>query len=403
MCPKLYLLKSLDAIRLLLRYTLASEMINRILNLFRKKYITLNKIEVSKDNLLHNYRYLSSLDKKVKISPVVKSNGYGHGITNVAKILDPLNTPFFCVDSLYEAYELLKAKIKTPILITGYTNPENIKLKKLPFSYAVFTLDLAKAINDYQPDSGVHIFVDTGMRREGVSLDELPEFLNKTKQLPNLKIDGLMSHLASSESRTDPLFVSQIKQFKKAKEICGKMKVHPRWFHIGATGSIINPETRPVIASVSNLARAGLALYGYSSSTSDRNLKPALKLTTKIVQIKKVSKGEKLGYDGTYTAKKDLIIGVLPIGYYDGVDRRLSNKGIFLVDNIICPILGRISMNVNVIDLSKIPTPKVGQEVVVYSASPEDKNSVAKCAKICNTIPYDLLVNLAESIKRIIV
>lgn len=371
-------------------------MISQIFKLFKKNYQSLNIIEISRDSLLHNYRYLSSLSKKVRIAPVVKSNGYGHGIINVAKILDSQNALFFCVDSLYEAYELLKAKVKTPILITGYTNPENLKVKKLPFSYAVFTLDLAKAINDYQPHAGVHIFVDTGMHREGVSIEELPGFLNELKKLPNIKIEGLMSHLASSESNKDPLFLNQIKQYRKAKEICKKMGINPRWFHVAATGSIINPQTRSIIAGVSNLARAGLALYGYSSSTFDKNLKPALTLKTTIVQIKKVLKGDKLGYDGTYTAKKDMVIGILPIGYYDGVDRRLSNKGVCFVDNTECPILGRVSMNLNIIDLSKVPNPKAGQEVIVYS-------DISKDAKICKTIPYDLLVNLAETTKRIIV
>lgn len=378
-------------------------MLTKILKTFKKDFQTLNKIEVSRSNILHNYHYLSSLNKKVKIAPVVKSNGYGHGIINVAKILDPENTTFFCVDSLFEAYELYKARVKTPILITGYTNPENLKVKKLPFSYAVFTLDLAKTVNDYQPQAGVHIFVDTGMHREGVSIEELPNFLNELEKLPNLKIEGLMSHLASSESRKDLSFLAQVKQFQKAKEIFKKRGIKSRWYHIAATGSIVNPETRQIIASISNLARAGLALYGYSSSIFDKNLRPALTLTTKIAQIKKVSKGEKLGYDGTYTAKKDMIVGVLPIGYYDGIDRRLSNKGVCLVDNIECIIPGRVSMNLNIIDLSKVPNPKIGQEVVVYSSSPKDKNSFENAAKICKTIPYDLLVNLAETTKRIVV
>lgn len=371
-------------------------MLSSLFNFFSRKYETLNQIEVSKNNLSHNYSYLVSLDKRVKIAPVVKSNGYGHGITNVAKILESENPPFFCVDSLYEAYELLKAKIKTPILITGYTNPQNLKVKKLPFSYAVFTLDIAKVINEYQPQAGIHIFADTGMRREGVPVNELPAFLNELKKLSNLKIEGLMSHLASSESKTDPIFLRQIKQFKKAKEICAKFQVNPKWFHIAATGSIVNPETRPIITEVSNLVRAGLAVYGYSSSTYDKNLKPALTLTTRIAQIKQVSKGEKLGYDGTYTAKKDMTIAVLPVGYYDGVDRRLSNKGIFLVDNKPCPVLGRISMNINIIDISNIPDAHTGQEVIVYS-------DIGEAAKICNTIPYDLLVNLAETTRRVVV
>ena len=378
-------------------------MIDRFLNFFRKSYQTLNIIKVSRDNLLQNFNYVAALDKKVKIAPVVKSNGYGHGIINVAKILDPKNTPYFCVDSLFEAYQLQKAKVKTPVLVIGYTNPENLKFKKLPFSFAVFDLETVKVLNKFQPNCGVHIFVDTGMRREGVTIEELPNFLNNILKLPNVKIEGLMSHLASSKSRTDPLFLAQIKQFKKAKEIFKKIKVHPKWFHIGATGSLVNPETRPIIAGVSNLARAGLALYGFSSSTFDENLKPALSLTSKIVQIKKVSKGEKLGYEGTFTAKKDTLVGVLPIGYYDGVDRRLSNKGIFLVDNIECPVLGRVCMNINIINLKLVPNPKVGQEVIVYSGNPEDKNSIGNCAKRCKTIPYDLLVNLAETTRRIVV
>lgn len=378
-------------------------MIHRILNFFRKKYVTLNRIDISHDNLLHNYRYLASLNKKVKIAPVVKSNGYGHGILNVAKILNPLNTPLLCVDSLFEAYQLQKANVKTPILIMGYTNPENFKIKKMPFEFAIFDLETAKILNEFQPGCKIHIFVDTGMHREGVAIEELPEFLNQARKLSNIKIEGLMSHLASSAGRQDPLFLTQIKQFEKAKEILKKHKVNPKWFHIGATGSIINPETRPIIAEVSNLARAGLALYGFSSSTFDSNLKPALTLTTKIAQIKKVAKGEKVGYDGTYIAKRDLIIGIVPIGYYDGVDRRLSNKGIFLVDNIPCPILGRVSMNINIIDLNHIANPKAGQEAIVYSANPNDKNSLENSAKICKTIPYDLLVNLAETTKRVIV
>ncbi|MDD5416026.1 MAG: alanine racemase [Candidatus Daviesbacteria bacterium] len=375
----------------------------KFLNSFKKGYETLNKIEVSRDNLLYNYHYLSLLNKKVRIAPVVKSNGYGHGIVNVAKILDPLQTPFFCVDSLFEAYELQKAKIKTPILVMGYTNPENLKIKKLPFSFTVYDIDTANILNQFQPGCKIHIFVDTGMYREGIPIKDLPNFLTAMKQFNNLTIEGLMSHLASSESKTDPLFVNQIKQFKKAKDKCKKYGINPKWIHISATGALINPETRKIIEKISNLTRAGLSLYGFSSSTYDENLKPALTLTTKIIQIKKVSKGEKLGYDGTFTAKKDTLIGVVPIGYYDGVDRRLSNKGTFLTDNIECPILGKVCMNINIIDLSRLPNPKAGQEVIVYSRNPKDKNSIANSARLCKTIPYDLLVNLAETTRRVII
>src|SRR3990167_2816873 len=134
--------------------------IGQIKKLLGRRYEALNRLEISRANLTKNYRYLSSLSRKIKVAPVLKSNGYGHGIINVAKILDPLNPPFFCVDSMHEAYQLTKAGINTPVLITGYTNPENLKIKKLPFSYAVYTLDLAEVINNYQPQTGVHLFLD---------------------------------------------------------------------------------------------------------------------------------------------------------------------------------------------------------------------------------------------------
>lgn len=360
-------------------------MLDKILKALRREYQTLNTIEVSKSNLLGNYKYLSSLNRKVRIAPVVKSNGYGHGIENVQKILDDLNFPFYCVDSLYEAYQLQDAFIQNKIIVMGYTNPENFKIKKLPFSFAVFDLETAKVLNEFQPGSKIHIFVDTGMNREGIPVKDLPIFLEKLKKLPNIKIEGLMSHLASSESKTDPIFASQIKQFNKAKEICKKLKVNPRWFHISATGGIVNPKTQPIIASVSNLVRTGLALYGFSSSTFDPKLKPTLALKTKIAQIKNVK------------------IGILPIGYYDGIDRRLSNKGWVTINNIPCKILGRISMNINAIDLSKVPNPQVGQEVVVFSSNSSDPNSIENVAKICKTIPYDILISLATSTKRILI
>lgn len=375
-------------------------MISKVLKIFKQDYQTLNLIEVSKSNLIANFKYLSSLNKKIKIAPVVKSNGYGHGIIKIAKILDQLNPPYFCVDSLYEAYELQKVKIKTKILIMGYTNPENFKVKKLPFSFAIFDLKTAKILNDFQKGCDVHIFVDTGMHREGVSIDDLPNFLKVMKQFSNLTIEGLMSHLASSGGKNDPLFNLQIKNFKKALDIFKKYKIQPKWVHIAASGGLINKETNKIISQVSNLSRAGISLYGLGD---DKHLKPALKLITHLGQIKILRKGETTGYDGTYRAKKDLNIGILPIGYFDGVDRGLSNKGIVKIREIECPIIGRVSMNLTTVDLSKIENPKPGEQVLVYSDHPQDKNSVANVAKLCHRIPYEILVNLAESMKRIIV
>lgn len=371
-------------------------MLNKIRSLFGRDYQTLNRIEISKVNLLHNYKYLSSLNRKIKIAPVVKSNGYGHGIVEIVKILDSLYTfhvstrpPFFCVDSLYEAYKLLKAKIKTPILIMGYTDPQNFKVKKLPFSYTVFDIEMLRILNRYQPGCNIHIFVDTGMHREGISLNKLQSFLNHLKQFTNLKIEGLMSHLASADIRNDPLNKVQIKNFKKALEICKRHGIKPKWIHLQNSDAL----AFNLPGCKLNMARVGLGLYGISP---DPKLKPVLILKSKIIQIKKLEKGDRIGYGGIFTAKRPMLLGVLPLGYYDGMDRRLSNKGWVTVDGQPCKIVGRVSMNITTIDISKVPNPYIGQEVIIYG-------SIQNAAKICKTIPYDILIGLAASIKRVII
>lgn len=369
------------------------------LSLFRKKYLPLNVIEISEGSLRNNYYHLSKLAKNVMVAPVFKSNAYGHGINIVAKILDNVGAPFFCVDSLYEAYELKKANIKTPILIMGYVNPENLKNRKLPFSFAIYDREELIALNKYQPGVKVHLFVDTGMHREGIPFEDLPDFLNLCKQLKNIHIEGLMSHLGAANNLAATK--KQIANFNETKKMVFAAGLKPIWFHIAASSGLLhNAEYKNEIG---NLARCGIALYGVEPEKLDKNLKPVLTFKTILNQIKELKRGEKVGYDFTLTAKKDMHIGVLPVGYFDGIDRRLSNKGNVLINNIACPIMGRVSMNITTIDISNVPEPQVGDEVIIYSNKTKDKNSIVNAAVIAKTIPYDLVVKLSTTTKRIVV
>src|SRR5579859_6103710 len=178
-------------------------------SLFKSNYYPLNKLEISADRLLSNYQFLSNLSDQ-KIAPVLKSNAYGHGLITVAKILDNKGAPFFCVDSLYEAYELLKAKITTPILIMGYVNPYNLRVKSLPFSYVAYDIELVETLNKYQPGANIHIFVDTGMHREGILLDELSEFLRYAQKFSRVNIEGLISHFGMADNPENVLTKMQI-------------------------------------------------------------------------------------------------------------------------------------------------------------------------------------------------
>jgi alanine racemase len=367
--------------------------------IFKKQYEPLNLIEISRSRLINNYRYLSKINSKIKVAPVLKSNAYGHGIVEVGKILDELNPVFFCVDSIYEAYQLFNAKIKTPILITGFVDTENLKVKKLPFSYAVFDLAQFRGILKSQPQASVHLFIDTGMHREGLRVDELESFIKELSLKEKQRIVGLMSHLAFSESPKNPDTKKQIVQFRSALRILKKYLVYPKWVHFGNSSGLLN--NKQLGLSFTNVARTGLALYGISS-LNNNGLKPVLQLITHVIQVKKIKKGEKVGYDFTYEAKNDGLIAVLPIGYNDGVERRLSDNGIMLVKNIDCPIIGRISMNLCVIDVSEAKNIKIGDKVIVFSNN-EDENNVVNSAKKTNMIPYGILIHLERSTKRKII
>lgn len=374
-------------------------MLNLLRRILGRKYHFLNQIEISKNNLNSNYNYLSSLDKNLQIAPVLKSNAYGHGLVLIAKILEKSSPPFFCVDSLHEAYQLYNSGIKTPILIMGYIDPENLRVKRLPFAYAVYNLDYLKKIHQYQPHAEIHLKVDTGMHRMGILIDELENLLKAIALIPDLKIGGLMSHLATIKGL---LFNLQLNNFIRAKNLLAKYGFTPPTFHVGASEAILDPHVRSEMARVSNIIRAGKSLYGISTHTQDNNLRPVLKLTSKIAQIKKIKKGDLVGYDGTFTAKNDMQIAILPIGYFDGVDRRLSNRGSVMVGNTNCKIIGRVSMNITTIDISNVKNPKINQQVEIFSNQQKDPNSIFNIAKICDTIPHEILIHLDSSITRVV-
>ncbi len=368
-----------------------------------RQYQHLNKILISKSAIENNYKALSRLHSESVIAPVVKSNAYGHGLKSIASIFDKLNPPFLMVDSLYEAYELKKLKVKTKILLLGYTKPENFSVKKLPFEYAVSDIETVEALNKYQSNCNIHLFIDTGMSREGIRLEYLESFIHQLKNYQFVNVVGLCSHLSSASSKDD-ITKEQIKLFKQALSKLNDKGINPQWRHISASDGAFK-----LFDPAFNLIRAGLSLYGINPfPVNDRlynkiSLQPALTLKSTIVQIKKIKSGDKVGYDGTYIAKNSMTIGLVPAGYNEGVDLRLSNIGFVKVGNNYCKIIGSVSMNITIIDLTDIENVKVGTECIIFSNNDEDKNSISQSARLIKTKPYELLVHLHPSIKRIIV
>ncbi len=366
---------------------------------FKKEYFPLNTITISEKALDDNYSYLSNLTKDLRIAPVFKSNAYGHGF-EIAKVLDKVNAPFFCVDSIYEGYKLLKQNVKTPILIMGYVDPRNLQIKKLPFSFAIYNREMLENVYKYQPHAGIHIFVDTGMKREGIPMSGLPSLIETLRAKKDIHVEGLMSHFGASDIFND-LTQLQVKNFQIAQALFKTAGISPKWIHHANSSAILNYKNYK--GKIGNLARVGISLYGIDPENKNKKLKPILEFSSTLAQIKDLAKGESTGYDFTFKAKKNMKIGVVPAGYNDGVDRRLSNVGYMKIGETFCKIVGRVSMNLTMIDITEVKNARVGDKVIVYSNKSDDKNSFFNSALVCKTIPYDLLVKLTTATKRVII
>ncbi len=376
---------------------------------FGREYKNLNKIEISKPALRNNFNYFQSKHPHTKICPVLKSNAYGHGLKILAEFIDQEIQPrFLVVDSLYEAYELEEENINTPILIIGYTRPDNFKLKKnLNFTFPVYDEQTIAVLAKYHPEAKVHLKIDSGMNRLGIQPNQVDDFIKLLKKYPRLNVTGIYTHLSQADDPQTKKFTNnQVKTFKSVINQFENQGFNFKWKHISATSGsevVDDPEF--------NLIRTGLGFYGISpfpketkeNEQLEKNLKPALKFITHLAQIKKINKGAEISYGGTYTAKKDMKIGILPAGYYDGVDRRLSNKGVVTINGKDCPILGRVCMNLTIVDLSKVKNPQIEQVVTIYDNQTNSKNSTKNSADLANTIPYTLLVDLAPSTRRVLV
>lgn len=359
------------------------------------------KVYVSSSAILHNLHTYQKKCAPLACAPVLKSNAYGHGLLPIARILDNEKLPFFVVDSLYEARTLRKNAIKTPILIIGYVQPESIIKNTLPgITFCITSKEQLKAVAlQIRKPIRIHIKVDTGMHRQGILPTEIFECIHIIGNNKNFMLEGICSHFADADN-TDSTFTTL--QRKTWSDVVTQFKnVIPsiRYVHISATaGTAYAPSAHE------NMVRLGLGLYGINPSPFlDLPLKPALKMTAVISTVKQITKGEHVGYNGTYCAERDISIATVPVGYFEGVDRRLSNCGSFKIGETFCPVIGRVSMNITSIDVTSVPTISIGDEVTIVSNGADDENSVVNLAKKAQTIPWEILIHIPQHLKRIVI
>jgi len=373
-----------------------------MLNFFRKlvkpKYQVLNRIEIIKKNLLFNFDYLQSKQPQAAIFPVLKSNAYGHGLKEVCRIVNRTKAPMVVVDSFPEA-QIVYRYFKRQVLLLSempHRAYKYCRFKKTEF--CVYSIDTFKYLARHHSGAKIHLFVNTGMNREGIS--DLEVFLETVKEyLPRLKIVGLCSHLASRDEESE-LNRIQADRFFVALDVLYHHKIFPRWVHLGNSAGILAMHDDRLTAY-----RAGLAFYGYSDSVNQKDLKPALKLFSTVIGEQKLKAGDKVSYNETYEAKDDTNIALVPFGYYEGLDRRLSNKAEFLVKGqkkFWAKIAGRVCMNLICLECANNKI-RVGDQVEIVSSVNDDPNSVNNLANISQSIPYEVLVRFQGNIHREVV
>lgn len=382
----------------------------------RFPYQPLISVEISRANILHNLHAFIRIAPQHDhfIAPVLKSNAYGHGLIEVASILERARKdhpqyrerlPFFVVDSYFEAVALRSHGIRTPVLVIGYTRPEIIRETRLPrVSFAVTSLETLKAIrNNGLHRISVHLKIDTGMHRQGILEHEIEQALDMIAEFPHIHLDGICSHLADADTEGSDSTLEQIAIWNRVVSRIRQEVPDIRYVHLAASYG-----HRYSARIEANTTRLGIGLYGLADDISPfekHDLRPAMSLKTILTSVKHIRVGDTVGYNNTFQAERDMTIATIPVGYAEGLDRRLSNTGFVLVgpDEIPCRIIGRISMNIASVDVSAVPHSRAGMSVIVISNMSDDPNSMAAMARSAGTIPYELAVHIPSQLKRSIV
>lgn len=355
-----------------------------ILDFLRQKikpnYKPYNRIEVSSSILASNYRKLKELSAK-EIIPVLKSNAYGHGLKLVAKILDDLSIKLVAVDSFPEAQVVWKYS-KAEVLFLSELPKKAYKYCPVTKSqFCVSSVEIIDYLAKNLPGSRVHIFVNTGMNREGFK--DLPIF----KNLDKLKVVGLGSHLAGTK-----ILKLQLDNFLNFKNKLKEQGIEPENIHFGGTEALESPLPEWI-----NSLRVGLAFYGYGLD----GLKPALKVISTIIAKQKLSPGEGVSYGPEYIATEAINIALVPFGYFEGLDRGLSAKGKFFIGKrFYAPLAGRVCMNLSCFDCANNDF-EIGEEIEIIS--PTGLNSLANLAQASGTLSYELLVRLNPALRRVLI
>jgi len=369
---------------------------------------TIAKVDLTA--LIANYKSLQAMNQDAFFCPMVKANAYGHGDIEVVKALSPYRPSAFGVGLIEEGIRIRSSGLRDPILFFGAINKNCLEpLKTYQITPVISDWEQLELVKKTSARIKVHIKVNTGMHRYGFSLDELEKLKEALALCPNVFVKGVMSHLASGEDfwKQNSYSEQQLKKFLSGVQILNiRNKID---LHLFNTTGIVSYYSKGEGDQIKLGARPGIGLYGYSPDAVNEkiNLKPILSLHSKVVHINRVRAGDTVSYGRSWQAKRDSLIGVVPIGYADGLPRALSNKGRVLVFGYFAPIVGNVTMDNIMIDLTDAAEAEscpnlIGIDVILLGQDNDGNSiSVTEWARQTGTIEWEVLTSLSERIPRL--
>lgn len=361
--------------------------------------------DVDLDALRWNFRQVrKKAGPEVKILSMVKANAYGHGAREVARALAEEGSEGFGVATLEEGLELRAAGIRLPILVLAGVYADQIDdFIRHDLVPAVYEIGMLGRMEEHARRRGVtlpfHLKVDTGMGRVGLRSAEVDSWFPELGRLKSLKLEGLFSHFSQAESVEGSYTENQLRAFQHVLERLRSAGYRPPLVHLANSAAVI---TLP--SSHFSMVRPGLMLYGAYPSpemVSQVTLKPALSWKTRILQLKTVPKGSSLSYGQTFVTKRDSLIATLPLGYADGYHRLLSNRAAVLVRGQRAPVVGRVCMDLTMIDVTDVQGVVEEDEVVLLGAQGKEVISADEMARWAETISYEIFTSISARVPRI--
>lgn len=359
-------------------------------------------VEISRSQIAANYRAVrDAVGPGTQIMGVVKANAYGHGAVEVASVLAAEGAKWLAVSSVEEGVALRRSGVNCRVLIMAGVMPwEHEATREFRLTPVAHSLDDLRRFDEVGPME-VHLKIDTGMNRLG-TCESAVEIAGVIGNLRNARVEGLLSHFASAADFTSEQTDEQIREFKEIWEALAGLGVRPALMHFASTNAIAYPRRDAWLS----LVRPGHAIYGYVSPARGHappavlTVKPALSWRARIIAVKDVPAGSKIGYGGTFVAASPMRLAVLAAGYADGVPHRLSNKGKVIARGRFAPIVGTVSMDLTTIDITNSPAMVPGDLVTLLGREGDVALDAQQIARAAGTISYNVLCGISARVKR---